>query len=72
MLDQNCEKDIEDVHTWALEHMEGCDEPEWTMFDKIASAIENYWLKKFKNQMDDAVRDTIARMPNVMKMLEDS
>lgn len=71
-MELGCEKDIEDVYTWALDHMEGCDEPEWTMYSKIVAAIESYQMKKFKNQMDDAVRDTIARMPNALKMLENS
>lgn len=78
------EKDIEDVYTWALDHMEGCDEPEWTMYSQIVAAIENYWMKKFKfklknvvdNKLNDlvgnAIEDTIAEMPNALKMLEDS
>lgn len=82
------ENDIEDVYTWALEHMEGCDEPEWTMYSKIVAAIENYQMKKFKlglkgmidnklndllgNDIDNVIEDTIADMPNALKMLEDS
>lgn len=78
------ERDIEDVYTWALDHMEGCDEPEWTMYSKIVAAIENYQMKKFKlklkgvvddklgDLLDDAVKDTIDLMPNALKMLENS
>lgn len=85
MMELGCEKDIEDVYTWALDHMEGCDEPEWTMYSKIVAAIENYWMKKFKFKLKDSVdnnlkglvvgnviEDTIAEMPNALKMLEDS
>ena len=82
------ENDIEDVYTWALDHMEGCDEPECTMYSKIVAAIENYQMKKFKlglkgmvnnklndllgNDIDNVIEDTIAEMPNALKMLEDS
>ncbi len=82
------ENDIEDVYTWALDHMEGCDEPEWTMYSKIVAAIENYQMKKFKlglkdmidnklndllgNDIEYVIEDTIAEMPNALKMLEDS
>lgn len=82
------ENDIEDVYTWALDHMEGCDEPEWTMYSKIVAAIENYQMKKFNlglkgmvdnklndllcNNIDNVIEDTIAEMPNALKMLEDS
>lgn len=84
MAEFGYENNIEDVYTWALEHMEGCDEPEWTMYSKIVAAIENYWMKKFKfklkgvvdNKLNDlfgdAIEDTIAEMPNALKMLEDS
>ena len=84
MMELGCEKDIEDVYTWSLDHMEGCDEPEWTMYSKIVAAIENYWMKKFKLRLKDMVdnkleglvgnviEDTIAEMPNALKMLEDS
>ena len=74
------ENDIEDVYTWALEHMEGCDGPELTMYSKIVAAIENYQMKKFKfglkgmvdnklndllgNDIDNVIEDTIAEMPN--------
>lgn len=68
MVELSCEKDIEDVHAWALDHMEGCDEPEWTMFNKIAAAIENYWGELYSK----AIKDTVAQMPNALKMLEDS
>lgn len=84
-MELGCEKDIEDVYTWALDHMEGCDEPEWTMYSKIVAAIEDYWMKKFKFKLKDSVdnklkglvvgnviEDTIAEMPNALKMLEDS
>lgn len=83
-MELGCEKDIEDVHTWALDHMVGCDEPEWTMYSQIVAAIENYWMKKFKfklkgvvdNKLEDlfgnAIEGTIAEMPNALKMLEDS
>ena len=82
------ENDIEDVYTWAFDHMKGCDEPEWTMYSKIVAAIENYQMKKFKlglkrmvdnklndllgNDIDNVIEDTIADMPNALKMLEDS
>lgn len=87
-MELGCEKDIEDVYTWALDHMEGCDEPEWTMYSKIVAAIENYQMKKFRiklkgvvnnklndllgNDIEDVIEDTIAEMPNALKMLEDS
>ena len=84
-MELGCEKDIEDVYTWALDHMEGCDEPEWTMYSKIVAAIDNYWMKKFKfklkNMVDNkleglvggnVIEDVIAEMPNALKMLEDS
>lgn len=48
--------DIETFYTYCLHHMEGCDEPEWTMYNRITAVIE----------------DTIAEMPNALKMLEDS
>lgn len=80
------ENDIEDVYTWALDHMECCDEPELTMYSKIVAAIENYQMKKFKlgikcvvdnklndllgNDIENAIEDTIAEMPNALKMLE--
>lgn len=82
------ENDIEDVYTWALDHMKGCDEPELTMYSKIVAAIENYQMKKFKiglkcmvenklndllgNDIDNAIEETIAEMPNALNMLEDS
>lgn len=84
MTELGYENNIEDVYTWALEHMEGCDEPEWTMYSKIVAAIENYQMKKFKlgikdmvdNKLDglfgSVIEDTIAEMPNALKMLEDS
>lgn len=83
-MELGCEKDIEDVYTWALDHMEGCDEPEWTMYSQIVAAIENYWMRKFKfklkgmvdNKLEglfgNVIEDTIAEMPNALKMLEDS
>lgn len=83
-MELGCEKDIEDVYTWALDHMEGCDEPEFTMYSQIVAAIENYWMKKFKfklkgvvdNRLVDlfgnAIEGTIAKMPNALKILEDS
>lgn len=83
-MELGCEKDIEDVYTWALDHMEGCDEPEWTMYSQIVAAIENYWMKKFKfklkgvvdNKLEDlfgnAIEGTIAKMQNALKILEDS
>lgn len=87
-MELGCESDIEDVYTWALDNMEGCDEPEWTMYSKIVAAIENYQMKKFKlglkgmvdkklndllgNDIDNVIEDTIAEMPNALKMLEDS
>lgn len=82
MMELGCEKDIEDIYTWALDHMEGCDEPEWTMYSQIVAAIENYWMKKFKfklkgvvdNKLEDlfgnAIEGTIAKMPNALKILE--
>ena len=87
-MELGCESDIEDVYTWALDNMEGCDEPEWTMYSKIVAAIENYQMKKFKlclkgvvdnklndllgNDIDNVIEDTIAEMPNALKMLENS
>ena len=87
-MELGCESDIEDVYTWALNNMEGCDEPEWTMYSKIVAAIENYQMKKFKlglkgvvdnklndllgNDIDNVIEDTIAEMPNALKMLENS
>lgn len=76
--------DIETFYTYCLHHMEGCDEPEWTMYSQIVAAIENYWMKKFKFKLKgvvddklndlfgDAIEDTTAQMPNALKMLEDS
>lgn len=84
MTEPEYENDIKDVYAWALDHMEGCDEPEWTMYSQIVAAIENYWMKKFKFKLKglgddklndlfgDAIEDTIAEMPNALKMLEDS
>lgn len=84
MMELSYENDIENVYAWAFDHMEGCDEPEWTMYSQIVAAIENYWMKKFKfklknvvdNKLNDlvgnAIEDTIAEMPNALKMLEDS
>ena len=82
------ENDIEDVYTWALDHMKGCDEPELTMYSKIVAAIETYQMKKFKfglkrmvdnklndllgNDIDNVIEDTIDDMPNALKILEDS
>ena len=87
-MELGCESDIEDVYTWALDNMEGCDEPEWTMYSKIVAAIENYQMNKFKlglkgvvnnklndllgNDIDNVIEDTIAEMPNALKMLENS
>lgn len=83
-MELGCEKDIEDVYTWAFDHMEGCDEPEWTMYSQIVAAIENYWMRKFKFKLNgmvdnkleglfgNVIEDTIAEMPNALKMLEDS
>lgn len=64
--------DIETFYTYCLRHMEGCDEPEWTMFNQITIAIEDYWLKKHSNTVNNAIEDTIAQMPNALKMLENS
>lgn len=77
--------DIETFYTYCLHHMEGCDEPEWTMYNRVTAAIEDYWMKKFKFKLKDSVdnklkglvvgnviEDTIAEMPNALKMLEDS
>lgn len=84
MTEPEYENDIKDVYAWALDHMEGCDEPEWTMYSQIVAAIENYWMKKSKFKLKglvddklndlfgDAIEDTIAEMPNALKMLEDS
>lgn len=87
-MELGCESDIEDVYTWALDHMDCCDEPEWNMYSKIVAAIENYQMKKFKlglkgmadnklndllgTDIEDVIEDTIAEMPNTLKMLEDS
>lgn len=80
--------DIETFYTYCLYRMEGCDEPEWTMYNQVTMAIEDYWAKKFKFKFKDSVdnklndllgndigcviEDTIAEMPNALKMLEDS
>lgn len=76
--------DIETFYTYCLRRMEGCDEPEWTMYNRVTAAIEDYWMKKFKFKLKglgddklndlfgDAIEDTIAEMPNALKMLEDS
>lgn len=34
--------DIETFYTYCLYHMEGCDEPEWTMYNRVTAAIEDY------------------------------
>lgn len=31
------------LHGWARCGMEGCDEPEWTLFSTINDAVERYW-----------------------------
>lgn len=73
MVELNCEKDIENIHTWAIDYMEGCDEPEWTMFNKIACAIEDYWDAIYvKGHMEFAIKDTVKQMQNALKMLENS
>lgn len=68
--------DIETFYTYRPYRMEGCDEPEWTMYNRVTAAIEDYWMKKFnfklKDSVDSAIEDTIAQMPNALKMLEDS
>ena len=80
--------DIETFYTYCLYRMEGCDEPEWTMYNRVTTAIEDYWAKKFKfkfkdsvdnkrnglvgNDIECVIEDTIAEMPNALKMLEDS
>lgn len=33
------EQFAQDVHEWALARMEGCDEPEWSMYSGIVDAI---------------------------------
>lgn len=78
------DEDIKTFYTYCLDHMEGCDEPEWTMYNQIVAAIENYWMKKFKfklkglvnNKLNDlfgdAIEEAVAQMPNALKMLEDS
>lgn len=46
------------------------------MYNRVTAAIEDYWMKKFnfklKDSVDSAIEDTIAQMPNALKMLEDS
>ena len=55
------------------------------MYNRITAVIEDYWMKKFKFKLKDSVdnnlkglvvgnviEDTIAEMPNALKMLEDS
>ena len=55
------------------------------MYNRVTAAIEDYWMKKFKFKLKDSVdnklkglvvgnviEDTIAEMPNALKMLEDS
>lgn len=73
MVKYGFEKDLENLHVWALDYMESCDEPEWTLFSSIASAIEDYWYKRYvKGQMEFAIDDAMDKMPNALKMLEDS
>lgn len=31
--------DIETFYTYCLHHMKGCDEPEWTMYNRITAVI---------------------------------
>lgn len=33
---------INDVYWWTFANMEGCDEPEWTLFNEIEAAILKY------------------------------
>jgi hypothetical protein len=67
------EKDVEDLHVWALDYMEECDEPELTMLNKIACAIEDYWDTIYvKEHLKFAIKDTVKQMPNALKMLENS
>lgn len=38
-----------EVYRWALSGMEGCDEPEWSLFSSIVDAIENY-MREINNE----------------------
>lgn len=73
MITYGFEKDLEDLHVWALDYMESCDEPEWTLFNSIAGAIEDYWNTIYvKGKIEFAIKDAMDKMPNALKMLEDS
>ncbi len=34
---------VRELKEWAFANMEGCDEPEWTLFSTINDAVERYW-----------------------------
>lgn len=42
---------VDDVFWWAFANMEGCDEPEFTMFNDIEAAINRYY-KEIKEKQD--------------------
>lgn len=42
---------IDDVHWWAFANMEGCDEPEFTLFNDIEAAIGRYY-REIKEKED--------------------
>lgn len=37
---------LKKLYNWAYANMEGCDEPEFTLFDSICGAIEKYHSDK--------------------------
>lgn len=34
---------LKEVYDWAYSNMEGCDEPEWSLFAGITGVIAKYW-----------------------------
>ena len=42
---------IDDVHWWAFANMEGCDEPEFTLFNDIEAATGRYY-REIKEKED--------------------
>lgn len=42
-------QDLDDIEKWALENLEGCDEPEWTLLIRIADSIADYKREVISN-----------------------
>lgn len=37
---------LREIYDWAYYRVEGCDEPEWTLYNRIISAITTYLLAR--------------------------